>query len=83
MPAFTVWKCGEDEERALTVHVPDAEEAACAWADAVDCANADYDIVAGRSAPDIYVRDAAGNKTKWQVSGKAIPHYYARSRPVK
>ena len=76
---FRVWADGEDPDAdGRTVHAYEAEDAATEWAQREDWDSAEYDIVSGREAPKVHVRDEAGNVTTWVVVGETLPHYSAR-----
>lgn len=78
-PLFGV-RCDENHgpDEWVEIRAFDAEAAAEKWAERED-QNGDYLIVGQRSTPTVEVRDGTGEITRWQVSGEAVPAYYAKA----
>lgn len=53
----------------------DAEDAAEEYADAYDC-QGDYIIIRNREGR-VWVRDAEGLVTRWEIEAESVPHYRA------
>lgn len=77
-PVYDVWSEDEDECDALQLRGQSHENAVENWAQRVDCESADYDIVAQRSEPTVFVRDQeTGEIRKFRVTGESVPCYHA------
>lgn len=81
-PLFGV-RCDDNHgpDEWVEIRAVDPEQAAEKWAESED-QNGDYLIVAQRSKPTVDVRSTTGEVTRWQVSGEAVPQYYAQSVPL-
>ena len=79
MARFDVW-CpddGEGPEDARHVEAFNAEYAAEMWAERDDAESAEYRIAGQKSEPLVIVQAADGTRTRWRVSGEAVPSYSA------
>jgi len=83
----TRWEVCEpeyDPDEWVNVFASDAKEAVEKWAEEEDC-SWDYRIVGGQPAVEIVggqpvvviVRGPDGSESKFRVSGKMVPEYYA------
>lgn len=81
-PLFDV-RCDDNHgpDEWVQIRAIDAETAAEKWAERDD-QDGDYLIVGQRSTPIVDVRSPTGEVTRWQVSGEAVPKYYAKSVPL-
>lgn len=77
---FEVWSddCGVPSDEALDFMAWNADDAAEKFADDYDVSTAEYNIVAQRLEPVVFVRDLRdGGVMKFKVTGEARPHYTA------
>lgn len=72
------WRDQVADHEWLQVYARSAEDAAVTFAETSD-AEGDYTIIRNREG-EVWVRDPAGEVTKWEIEAETVPQYYAREK---